>query len=352
MRINKLIIAWTLYLFNLSIFAQTSDLRTYGYFDLEAEISNRNTEGKRGTFDQHHFNIVSVFTLDKNFRIYGEIEWEHGAVIEGGGESTGKVVLEKSWVEYKRTDAFKIKLGKFLPPFGIYNLKHDATPTFLPVFLPSSLYGTHENTVGSKQRLYAKFGTGIQFLGSYFTRDWETNYYLYLINGRGPRPHERDSNANKGFGGRLSVSPPMAGLTIGLSYYSEINGNAQDTRQSTLAFDASLERADFFLEAEFFLPQLEEVDIDSIPTGDFRQGNGYYVQGAYTFRDRFTPFVRYDFYDPDMDGKSDNEQDIVLGINYSVTSRVYLKSEVHQVSFQESSDDNYEMFVAAIVVAF
>lgn len=341
-----------LFLLGSVSFAQESKLTVYGYFDLELESNNKDAVGKRWTFDQHHFNVLTIYRLDDRFRVLGEIEWEHGIQLTtGNNNSSGLVALERAWLEYEYNSAFKVKVGKFLPPFGIYNLKHDATPTYLSSFLPSSIYGKHINTLGEKQRLYAKFATGVQVLGTLTADQWQGEYYLYVSNGRGPDPGEKDDNSNKGLGGRLVVQPPVEAFRLGMSFYTDKNGDA-NTKQSTLAFDASLHHSNVHLETEFFSPKLEKVDTTGTPNGNFQTGMGYYVQGAYTFFDKLTPFARYDLFDPDVDKGDDGESDIVLGINFSVTPAVYLKSEIHFLSFQNPSIKSYEMFVSSIAVAF
>ncbi|MFQ5864001.1 MAG: porin [bacterium] len=351
--INVILVTLLLHLSGSMSVAQDSRLHFYGYFDVEIEGSNKDAAGKRWTFDQHHFNVVTIYRLDDRFRVFGEIEWEHGVQHEAGGSnSSGLIALERAWLEFKYSDAFKVKVGKFLPPFGIYNLKHDASPTFLSTFLPNSIYGKHNNTLGKKQRLFAKFATGVQVLGTLFANQWQGEYYLYLSNGRGPDPGSKDNNSNKAVGGRFVVSPPVEQLRFGLSFYTDKNGDANNTEQTTLAFDAALNYSNVQIEAEFFLPKLEKVDTTGTPNGTFQTGIGYYVQGAYTFIDKLTPFARYDFFDPDDDTTDDGETDIVLGINFSVNPKVYLKSEIHFLSFQNPNTKSYELFVSAITVAF
>jgi hypothetical protein len=152
-----------------------------------------------------------------------------------GGE--GQIALERAWIEYGHTDGFIVKAGKFLPPFGIYNLFHDATPTFLSTFLPNAVYGKHANTTGSTQRMFSKFGTGLQVLGTARVGEvgWELNYYAYLINGRGPNEGEKDNDKNKGIGGRFMVQAPSDMFRAGVSFYQDDNGNRSGTQQRTIA---------------------------------------------------------------------------------------------------------------------
>ncbi|MFQ5637325.1 MAG: porin [bacterium] len=339
-------------LFGSLCFAQESKLKVYGYFDLEIEVSNKDAAAKRWTFDQHHFNVVTIYRLNDCFRVFGEIEWEHGISLESGGSGSGLVALERAWVEYKHSDGLKIKAGKFLPPFGIYNLKHDATPTFLSSFLPNAIYGKHTNTSGGKQRLYAKFATGVQVLGTLFSGQWQGDYYLYLSNGRGAQPGEKDDNSNKGVGARLEISPPLEELKLGVSFYTDKNGTANNTKQTTLAFDVALRRSNFLIEAEYFAPRLEKVDTLGVPVDDFRTSRGFYVQAAYTLLGQLTPFAQLNFFDPDSETRNDGESDIVFGLNLSLTPRVYLKSEVHFLRFQNANSKEFELYMSSIAVAF
>ena len=330
--------------------AQGDRLSFYGFFDLELEATNRRG-GAAWSFDQHHFNVASIYRLDGHWRVFGEIEWEHGPRVESG-DVAGEVALERATLEYKRTDAFQVKIGKFLPPFGLYNLRHDATPTFLSTSLPSSIYGEHTNPLGQGQRLFSKFGTGVQVSGNVFTRRWEAEYFVYVINGRGPEPAGQDNNQNKGVGGRLAIRVPGNAVQVGASYYTDRNGEAADTRQRSVAVDVTAHYAELLMEAELLVPRLERVDATGQPNGSFRTGRGYYVQVSRTLVGRLTPFVRYDFYDPDTSTPRDGERDVVLGLNLAATGAVFFKSEVHLRTFQSLVQEGYQLFLGSVAVAF
>ncbi|NNE45355.1 MAG: hypothetical protein HKN37_01715 [Rhodothermales bacterium] len=331
--------------------AQERTLSVYGYFDLEYEVGNENDAARRGSFDQHHFNVITSYVLDDHFRVLGEIEWEHGTEL-AVGEGAGEVKLVRAWAEYRHADGLKIRVGKFLPPYGIYNLRHDATPTFLSTFLPSSIYGNHLNPLGEEQRFYSKHATGIQVLGSVPVRDWRVGYAAYVSNGRGETPFESDGNSNKGLGGRLTVLLPKRVAEIGTSFYTDRNGTAADTRQTFVGFDANIDIAGFNISGETTLGRLETVTGTMQPSGSFQNSLGAYGQLAYTLYDRVTPFARYDFFDPNTGTSDDGEYHVTTGVNFSVTPRVYLKAEVHSVGFQQAGIDSYRLFVASIAVAF
>ena len=350
--ITQFILTLILLLSASTSFAQQSKLETYGYFDLEAEVGNQDAESKIWTFHQHHLNVITIYHLDDRFRVFAEMAWEHEATFEAEGEDHAKIDLTRAWLEYKHSDAFKVQVGKILVSFGIYGEKYNATPTFLSTFLPSSIYGQHKNSVGGKDLMYPKHLTGIQALGSFYAKDWGIDYYLYVTNGRGPTPYEKDNNVNKGLGGRVIVNPPLRPLRLGVSYYSDKDGNSFNTKQSTLGFDVALDYSNVLVETEVLLPRGEKVDTNNTPNGKFQNKMGYYVQGAYTFFEQLTPFVRYDFWDTDVDKGNDGENILTVGINYSFTPRVYLKNEIHFHGFQDAVTKSYEMYVASLAVAF
>ena len=332
-------------------FSQQSKLHIYGFFDFEFEGNNKDEAGKKWTFDQHHLNLLATYLIDERFRVTTEIEWEHGPM-HSPSESVGNIYLAKAFLEYKYSDALLVRGGKFMSPFGIYNERHDATPTFLSTFLPRSVYGKQELSFGGKGRLFAKHSTGLQILGNYFFDGWGLKYQVYVSNGRGPMASERDNNANKGIGWRFVISLPVEDLHFGSSYYKDKNGDANNAEHTALGFDVEYDLSDLHVEAEYLLATHENVDTTGVPIGTFSNLNGYYILGGYTLFDRLTPFIRYEFFDPDLDQKNDGESIIVAGLNYALSNSVYLKGEVHFHRFQDKSVKKYEMFVSSVAVAF
>ena len=331
-------------------YAEQSKLEVYGFFDMEAEVSNKDAAGKIWTFDQHHLNIITIYPLDNKFRVFAEVAWEHGPFYSPS-EMIGNIYLARAYLEYKYSDAFQLRMGTFLTPFGIYNERHDATPTFISTFVPQSVYGEHELSFMGKGRLFAKHGTGVQVLGTLSANKWEGKYQLYLSNGMGPSPTERDNNANKGIGGRLIISLPIETLRLGASYYTDRNGDANNARQNALGFDSEFDYEDIHLETEVLLASLERLDISGAPSGDFRKISGYYLLGAYTFFDKLTPFARYEWIGDNIDKDGHTHNATTFGINYSITPSVKLKNEI-QFRSEGETVNSYQFYVASIAVAF
>lgn len=341
-----------LILFGVADSAWSQDrLSTYGYIDFETEWSDKNETTENGTFDQFHFNLINIFQVDPRWRVFSEIEFVHGP-IHKPNNAEGVIVLERAWIEYRQSGALKIRAGRFLTGFGIYNLSHAATPTYLSTRLPESFYGTHPNTTGGRQTGYSKLGNGIQFLGDVSLGNWTGTWEAYVSNGRGPNSGEQDQNANKGVGGRFFVGSPSEGVIVGASVYRDRNGMAADTLQEAYAVDLTLNRGAFSLEFEGIMPRLERVTEAREPTGAFRTGFGYYGQASYAFRNGITPFARFEKYDPDRDRADDHERAVVAGLNYAVTGNIFLKSEVHFRDYVDPTVDSVSTFLSSIAVAF
>lgn len=347
--INASIILFSIIISHSSIFGE-ADYKIYGYFDMEADISNKPGSKKYLSFDQHHFNIISIYNIEKQFRLFAEVEYEHGPSLKDG-EMYGKIYLAKSFLEYKKNDFFRLRIGKFLTPFGIYNEIHDAAPAYLYTVLPFSVYGAHTINSGYKDRLFSKFSTGLQVLGSFYYNRINVEYKLYVSNGRGSHPSENDNNANKAFGGRLNLITLNHTVHFGLSYYAEKNGLDFDRRFKILGADIEMDMGNIFWEAEAIFSQVEKLDVNNNPMNEFHYGSCFYSTLAYTFLDKYTPFIRYEHKDHSIYGEH-KEHIMTIGLNVSITPKIYFKSEVHLRNLYDSTDDNYESFVSSIAVAF
>ena len=77
--------------------AQGNSPDVYGFFTFEWEADN--VPGTSSTFDLHHFNVLTEFRFGDRYRVFGEIEWEHGVSLEGGGLGSGSIALERAWFE-------------------------------------------------------------------------------------------------------------------------------------------------------------------------------------------------------------------------------------------------------------
>lgn len=324
----------------------------YGYLDFETTWSDASSEARNLSFDLQHISVVNTFTIDDRWRVFSEFEVEHEFEPEPGEEGSDLFEIERAWVEYFHSPALAVRVGLLTTPFGIYNQRHGATPTYLMTFLPRAIYGEHASPTGNVDDMFADRGTGIEVMGSRPVGLWSGSYSVYVLNGRGENADEADDNRNKGLGTRLQLRSPLESVIFGVSLYSDRNGADADTRQQAFGADVTLRRGQAMLEVEGFIPRMERVDVGGVPDGSFRVGLGYYAQGSYRIADRFTPFGRFEEYDADRDAEDDVERVGVLGLNVALAASVFLKSEVHFRSFPGSGVESNRLWVSSISVAF
>jgi hypothetical protein len=322
----------------------------HGYLTLEAEISTKDSVGKRGTFDLHHFNLFGDYLLNEKARVFGEIEFEHGADTEReeyGDAETGFVRVERAWFEYAFSEKFKLQLGKFLTPYGIYNEIHDAAPAYDSSILPVSIYGKHRNPFGDEQRFYAKFSLGVQALGRFELGNTELQYQVMVGNGRGLKPFEQDDNKDKALGGRLLADFSKAGLKLGYSFYTDKNGAAFHTRQTSHAGDLRLEFKHWRFNAEF-----AHSTLGMLRTVRTQNANAVYGELARQFFNRQTVFVRYDVFNPDTRRGRDWERDFTLGTSVQILKQAVAKAEAHFWRIENGAPRRYTQAIASLAVVF
>jgi hypothetical protein len=122
----------------------------------------------------------------------------------------GYTVIERAHIDWTDHDLFKLRVGNFFTPFGIWNVDH-GTPTLIPLLLPQLI-------------AFGQFPirqTGIMVYGSKMSGGWELGYNATVTNGRQELSNFAFDD-NRGFGGRLFANREDGDLTIkfGLSGYT------------------------------------------------------------------------------------------------------------------------------------
>ncbi len=133
------------------------------------------------------------------------------AFVSGGGESSefrdnidpsdvvrvGGIIIERAWLEYRWNEHLRVRMGRWLTPYGIWNIDH-GSPTLLASRQPF--------IVGSDFMPEAQ--TGVQVLGEHRYGDYRLQYFATLSNGRGPTDESVDLDDNKAVGATLRLHTP------------------------------------------------------------------------------------------------------------------------------------------------
>ncbi len=108
----------------------------------------------------------------------------------------GGISMERIWIEYRPSDYFGIKAGKFLTPYSMWNVDHSPT-VIIPIHTPYVITGKY---IPLAQ-------TGLYLFGRAFpSNNLTINYGLTLSNGEGPTAEFYDLDDKKALGAHLAFS--------------------------------------------------------------------------------------------------------------------------------------------------
>jgi|CXWL01.1.fsa_nt_gi hypothetical protein len=260
-------------------------------------------------------------------------------------EGKTETKVELLYAEWAATDHVALQLGRGRLPFGLYADIYDVG-TLRPFFhLPQAIYG--------KTGFVSEFFDGLGVVGRGLERgDWGLQWNLFAGGAslQIEEPFEAvvpgDGNDVEGegaegeletiAGGRLVVTTPLEGLSVGAStFFAEpkVGGDFasdQDARFgdfTSFSVSAELLRGAWSVRGEFGHHDENEFDTDAS-----------YLEASYKLGDHWQLAARYDSAevsfvgDLPVEGRSTLEhQDLALGLNYWFNSNFVLKTSFHQV---------------------
>ncbi|MCP4674953.1 MAG: hypothetical protein GY854_05500 [Deltaproteobacteria bacterium] len=128
---------------------------------------------------------------------------------------TGGVSIERAHLTWQRWEFFAVTAGRFLTPFGIWNIDH-GSPVIIPIYPPYMMV--------CKPMPLSQ--TGLQVHGRFFPASRNQIEYAFTVsNGRGPTESIYDLDENKGLGLKLKYeyrSPDFSVALGGYGYYGKV----------------------------------------------------------------------------------------------------------------------------------
>ena len=266
----------------------------------------------------------------------------------------GGINIERAYLEHTFSAYLRLRAGRFLTPWGIWNVDHGSPVIIGPAKPYLIVYG-----------FFPVAQTGFELLGSVSVGDSMTlGYHLTLSNGRGPVEQYQDYDANKALGGRVFLRGNWLGdLTIGASAYGgtvtdrrrQINlatqqptwFNFEHARELSLAADVRWLWRGLHVQAEAAVhqkvwsdgerPVVTNLTTTVIGSQPDLQRFALYVLAGYRLPFfNLMPYLLYGYLDTNqrtaLDGASRAEQ-LAGGLNIRVAPRVVLKGEWSRVIF-------------------
>lgn len=267
------------------------------------------------------------------WHFFSELELEDALVVQPGDTTTdeAELVLERFYVDYIRSDALKIRLGKFLTPVGRWNLIHAAPLTW---------------TTSRPLITEATFPTNTTGGMAYGVLPWGregVEYSLYATPGEELLPESGLDTFKEAIGARVAATL-LPNTQFGVSYVNFQQQRSTEERKQLFGADFLWSWHRYELSGEIAYRNIAR-------GGDSRDEEGRYLQLVAPLTQKLYAVARYESFrvaQPELD------LDLVLGgLNYRVMPAVTLKAEYSDSSGEVGDDGEVtEGFLASIAVLF
>lgn len=323
----------------------------YASFEIEKQIEPRG-EGAGDpnfSFDADLFDLVLNIQLTDRIRVATDLSWEHGSATE---DNRGNVAVEYAFTEYAFSDLFKIRVGKFLTPFGIFNEIHTAKPAFLSVKEASSTNKT-ERIVKAGYRFFPRWSVGIGLQGDGVVGRRNLDYVLVIANGEQEttNPFEKDVDLSKSVTARVRLGLTNY-LNLGGSFYFDNVAEPGFRRLISTGVQAEVR----WRKAEILFEMVRGAKTRG--SGTSLRQLGWFVQPAYRLGKGVTPYMRFEHLDPDLRSGNNSGIDIVTGVNFEVSPGFIVKVDNNYFRGAPGSSlgvfpgRDYNEIKAAVVLGF
>lgn len=292
-----------------------------------------------GTWDSLSAGLTVEAHPIEGFRVFSQLSTGSGE----GEEEESSVQFDRAFGEVIVSESFKIRGGRVSHPIGLYSEVFDIG-TLRPFFdLPQGAYGPS----GISGESYEGFG----FTGFISLKGWEISYDVYGgeldleiveafrtfdCEGSAEGCEEEGEGIDDVLGGRVLLSTPIDGLTVGASGYFTIRSHGDPT--AAWGFQARYENDDVELNSEFYHFR-DPLDPHSLDTA--------YIEGTCRAFNRVSDagplknlelVGRFDWADIDAKGSSapsrlTEHREWAVGVNYwLVPNHAVMKLAYHNVS--------------------
>ncbi len=322
------------------VYFSESPLSIGGY----GEMFYANPDNGDDFADVYRFITYFGYKFNDWIILNAEIEFEHGANAEKGGE----VVIEFMYLDFLLSDAFSVRVGHVLTPMGLINLRHEPTlfntvqrPEIERQLIPSTW---HENGVLA----YGRFeDVGIEYTaGMINALNVNNSKTTTPTNGwirSGRIGSEKNGSFTPAFVGRVDYTG-INGLMAGVSAYYGSGSNLKNPAPgedvnglTTTMFDFHARYENGPFQAYGLYTQTNLDGAEKLSPVAVEKASGYYVNASYDLGGlvgidyKMPIFAQYENWNPvenTVDGLNESDfetETVTIGLNFFPTDQVVLK---------------------------
>ena len=329
------------------------------------EMYYANPKGSDDYADVYRFITYFGYKFSDNVILNAEIEFEHGANAEDGGE----VVIEFMYLDFLWRDEANFRLGHLLVPMGLINLRHEPIlfntvqrPEVENRLIPSTW---HENGA----LVYGKLGeSGLEYTAGVINALNMNTEHTRIPDNKWIRSGRQGASAKASFDpafvGRLDYAG-INGLLIGASVYYGGASNLKDPKLTdpiqdisgltTTMFDihANYENGPFRAYGLYTQTNLDGAE--KLSNTAVEKASGYYANLSYDVGSlagieyKVPVFVQYENFNPvdaTVDGLNEDTyqtETVTVGLNFFPVDQVVLKADYAMKEVNNKDEDIFSV---------
>lgn len=311
---------------------------TNSAFQVHGYVTNEfiDQQGSTNTFDNHYYNLLVGSQVGDKIFAEIQLEYEHGG---------SEIQARYAQIDYKVSEAFIIRTGKFLVPINTFN------EYLYPEYINKTISRAFMNR-NITPSAWAE--VGLQFRGNFdLSSSMQGFYSAYIVNGlegeeggdiRSMRGNDRDKNSdNKAVGGRFGITTDK--IEWGAGIYNGKYTADGNHGLTIFSMDAGYINNELTIRAEVNLAKMET------STNDISR-NGASAMISYVIAKKFEPVVRYDFmnWDDSTDPTKDKSR-VYLGLNYLIANTMNVKAG-YEIIKNDGTDVDDNVFAVQLALGF
>ncbi len=296
-------------------------LKIGGWFDILLLDQGR---GYDDFFNLHHFYVTFNLSINDAFSLFTEMEYANVPELNGYG-SEKEFEIERAYLEYKTDQSFRLRLGKFHTPAGIWKPTHW-----------SVLVDTITLPIMEQNDYIPTSSVGVELFGRRFYGQSEFNYSFLASIGTGDDLGESNANA-EAFGGDFRYIFRER-YTMGVSLY-----NFQDVEGQNGSVNGILAYADVNLPNWRLLWRTEFLTLTRSETPDIK---AFYTKLKYQINRRLYLNYRFDRADDENIEPKGDEQ-IIQTLTVGFWPKNFLRFKLEYADHKFENDLNaYNQYAA------
>jgi len=248
-----------------------SDQLTIGGY---VNASFEKVAGQKNSLTLNDFSLFISASPSDSVRFFSEIELEDVLATEHSSNFNAALRVERLYLDYLATDEITVRVGKWLTPFGRWNVVHAAPlvwTTTRPFITDEPLFPTHSS--------------GMMLSKKFNLNEHNVDVAIYVDDSKHLDLRKDPIEFENAFGSRINMEL-IEQLQIGFSYLNFKQADINESRNHLFGADLFWTQNDYELQMEFSYRHNASVQGDE---------KGFYVQGVAPLASQVFAVSRYEY---------------------------------------------------------